>query len=53
MNPLDPYVAITEIAVLLLASFGLGYGWAYWQNRRRIRHLQQHIKQVQKDLSAT
>lgn len=50
MDPLNPYVAITEISLLLLLSFGVGFGWSYVRNQRRIRQLQRSIQRAQQEL---
>lgn len=46
MNPLDPWVALTEILLLLLLAFGVGYLVAYGQYRKPILAKQEQINKL-------
>ena len=50
MNSLNPWVALTEILLLLGAAFGIGWGIAWLQYRRRIRAQQRSIRALQNEL---
>lgn len=47
MNPLNPWVALTEMLLLLAAAFFIGYLVAYGQYRRPIRSRKLLIAQLQ------
>ncbi len=51
MNPLNPWVALTEILILLGLAFGLGWGIAWVQYRKQIDAQQQAIQKQQAALS--
>jgi len=50
MNPLNPWVALIEILLLLGAAFGLGRGVAWLQYRKGIQAQKRAIQNVQKEL---
>jgi len=50
MNPLNPWVALTEILLLLGGAFGLGWGIAYGQYHQRIKKTKQAIRTTQNGL---
>ena len=50
MNPLNPWVALTEILILLALAFGVGYGLGYWQYRDALRNLDKRIRQARREL---
>ncbi|GAB3726514.1 hypothetical protein [Spirosoma lituiforme] len=47
MNPLNPWVALIEMLVLLGLAFGLGRGIAWLQYHRQIQAQQQAIRNQQ------
>ncbi|GAB3027394.1 hypothetical protein [Spirosoma pulveris] len=47
MNPLNPWVALTEILLLLTVAFFIGYLVAYGQYRRSIQSRKLLIAQLQ------
>ena len=47
MNPLNPWVALIEMLVLLGLAFGLGRGVAWLQYRRSIAAQQRAIRDQQ------
>ncbi|GAB3804930.1 hypothetical protein GCM10028819_37250 [Spirosoma humi] len=51
MNPLNPWVALLEMLILLGLAFGLGWGIAWLQYRKPIDRQQQAIRQQQAALS--
>jgi len=51
MNPLNPWVAFTEILLLLVAAFFLGYVVAYGQYNKQIRTRKSLISQLQTKLN--
>lgn len=51
MNPLNPWVALTEIILLLAGAVGLGWSVAWLQYRRRVRRQQEAIQQAEKSLN--
>lgn len=51
MNPLNPWVALIEMLMLLGLAFGIGYGIAWIQYRKQINGQQQAIRQQQAALS--
>ncbi len=50
MNPLNPWVALTEILILLALAFGLGYGVGYWPFRKPLLSLDDRIRQAKREL---
>ncbi|MFD2934977.1 hypothetical protein [Spirosoma flavum] len=50
MNPLNPWVALIEILLLLGMAFGLGWGIARVQYRHRIQAQTQAIQKLQNEL---
>jgi hypothetical protein len=50
MNPLNPWVALTEILILLALAFGAGYRVGRWQYRDSIRGLDERIRQARQEL---
>lgn len=50
MNPLNPWVALIEMLVLLGLAFSLGRGIAWLQYRRPIEGQQQAIRKLQNEL---
>lgn len=50
MNPLNPWVALTEMLILLAIAFGAGYGLGYWQYRESLRGLDERIRQARMEL---
>ncbi len=50
MNPLNPWVALTEMLILLALAFGAGYGLGYWQFRDPLRALDERIRQARQEL---
>lgn len=51
MNPLNPWVALTEIVFLLAGAVGLGWGVAWLQYHRRIETQQRAIQQAEKEVN--
>ncbi|WP_158500573.1 hypothetical protein [Spirosoma radiotolerans] len=51
MNPLNPWVALAEMLILLGMAFGLGWGIAWAQYRKPIERQQQAIRKQQAALS--
>ena len=51
MNPLNPWVALIEILMLLGLAFGLGWGIAWLQYRKPISRQQQAIRKQQAALT--
>lgn len=51
MNPLNPWVALTEMLLLLAAAFFLGYVIAYSQYNKQIRAKKLLIRQLQEKLN--
>lgn len=49
MNPLNPWVALIEILLLLGLAFGLGRCIAFLQYRRQIQAQQRAIQQLQQE----
>ena len=47
MNPINPWVALIEMLVLLGLAFGLGRGIAWLQYHRQIQAQQQAIRNQQ------
>lgn len=47
MNPLNPWVALIEMLILLGLAFGVGRGIAWVQYRQQIRAQQQAIRKLQ------
>lgn len=50
MNPLNPWVALTEMLILLAIAFGLGYGVGYWPFREPLLSLDDRIRQAKLEL---
>lgn len=50
MNPLNPWVALTEMLILLAVAFGVGYGVGYWQYRDPLLKLDERIRQARLEL---
>ncbi len=50
MNPLNPWVALTEILLLLGLAFGLGWFIAYSQYRKRTQARIEAIHKLQNEL---
>lgn len=50
MNPLNPWVALTEMLLLLGMAFALGWGIAYAQYRQRIHIQKRAIRDLQDEL---
>jgi len=50
MNPLNPWVALTEILILLALAFGAGYYVGYWKYRDPLRVLDDRIRQARLEL---
>ncbi|GAB3769536.1 hypothetical protein GCM10028818_05740 [Spirosoma horti] len=51
MNPLNPWVALIEMLLLLGIAFSIGYSIAWIQYRKQINGQQQAIRQQQAALS--
>lgn len=51
MNPLNPWVALVEILLLLGVAFGLGRGIAWLQYRKQLDAQKQAIRKLQKKLN--
>lgn len=51
MNPLNPWVALIEMLILLGLAFGVGWGIAWLQYRKPIDLQQQTIRKQQAALS--
>ncbi|MBO0947133.1 hypothetical protein [Fibrella forsythiae] len=50
MNPLSPWVAITEISLMLVATFLLGLSVAWVRARPAIRRVKTSIREAKKAL---
>lgn len=52
MNPLSPWVAFTEITLLLAASFLVGLFIAWVRARPALRRVNSSIREAERDLKA-
>ncbi|RYF74575.1 MAG: LapA family protein [Cytophagaceae bacterium] len=52
MNPLSPWVAFTEISLLLAAAFLVGFAVAWVRARPTLRRVQTNIREAQKALQS-
>lgn len=52
MNPLSPWVAFTEITLLLAGTFLIGVGVAWVRARPALRRVKSSIREAERDLAA-